>query len=77
MRKTQVVTTSIPPKMMREAERLARQQQMTRSELFREALRQYIRDARIERAVEVAEKERREGKLKALPPGGLVGLMGQ
>ena len=60
---------SIPPKLAKEAERLAKSRHMTRSELFREALRQCIRDARIELAIEIADKERREGKLKVLPPG--------
>jgi Arc/MetJ-type ribon-helix-helix transcriptional regulator len=43
-----VVTISLPPRLLREAERLAAQENRTKSELLREALRLYIetRDVR-------------------------------
>ena len=41
------VTVSLPPALIRDVDRLARSEGRTRSELFREAVRQYIR--RVER----------------------------
>ena len=41
-RVSKVISVSIPPGMAREVQRVAREESRTRSELFREALRQYI-----------------------------------
>jgi len=41
MRTTKSVTISLPPKQLKSAERLAKKQSRTMSELFREALRWY------------------------------------
>ena len=41
MRTTDTVTISLPPELAGEVDRLARQEGRTRSELFREAFRQY------------------------------------
>ena len=41
------VTVSLPPALIRDVDRLARSEGRTRSELFREAVRQYVR--RVER----------------------------
>jgi predicted transcriptional regulator len=41
MPEQRTVTISIPPTLAREADRLARKEGRTRSELFREAFRQY------------------------------------
>ena len=41
-RVSKVISVSIPPGMDREVQRVAREESRTRSELFREALRQYI-----------------------------------
>ena len=46
MRTTRVMSLSLPPKLLREAERLARREGRTRSELLREALRRYVADSR-------------------------------
>ena len=46
MRTTQVVSLSLPPDLVREAERIAKQEGRTKSELFREALRRYIEERR-------------------------------
>ncbi|MCX6089919.1 MAG: ribbon-helix-helix protein, CopG family [Candidatus Atribacteria bacterium] len=43
MRTSKIQSLSLPPEMAREMEKLAREEGMTKSELFREALRQYIR----------------------------------
>src|SRR5688572_24479574 len=41
MRTTKSVTISLPPAQLKQAERLAKQENRTMSELFREALRRY------------------------------------
>jgi CopG family transcriptional regulator / antitoxin EndoAI len=46
MRITKVTSLSLPPTLLREAERLARREGRTRSELLREALRRYVSDSR-------------------------------
>jgi len=42
MRPARTVTISLPPELARRAERAARTEGRSRSELFREALRQYL-----------------------------------
>lgn len=42
MRQSKVVTLSIPPRLLRDAEKLAKQEQRTKSELMRDALRLYL-----------------------------------
>ncbi|MFZ6017113.1 MAG: CopG family ribbon-helix-helix protein [Nitrospirota bacterium] len=44
MRTTKVMTLSLPPEMVKEVERLTKDEKRTKSELFREALRKYIND---------------------------------
>ena len=44
MRTTRVLSLSLPPELAREAERIARKEGRTKSELFREALRRYIQE---------------------------------
>lgn len=44
MRTTKVLSLSMPPELLFEAERLAKKEQRTKSELFREALRRYIQE---------------------------------
>jgi metal-responsive CopG/Arc/MetJ family transcriptional regulator len=46
MRTTKVLTLSLPPEMVKEVETIARKEKMTKSELFREALRKYINERR-------------------------------
>ena len=48
MRTTKVISLSLPPELLREAERIAKKEGRTRSELFREALRRYILESRWE-----------------------------
>ncbi len=57
------VTISIPPALARAADRLAKREGRTRSELFREAFRQYAaRMERWERVFELGEAQaRRDG----------------
>lgn len=46
MRTTKTWTVSLPPKLVREAERVAREEDRTKSELVREALRLYLEEQR-------------------------------
>jgi len=46
MRTSRVLSLSLPPELVREAERVAKQEGRTKSELFREALRRYIDERR-------------------------------
>jgi CopG family transcriptional regulator / antitoxin EndoAI len=46
MRTTQTWTVSLPPNLLREAERTAKEEDRTKSELVREALRLYIEERR-------------------------------
>ncbi|MCL6635613.1 MAG: ribbon-helix-helix protein, CopG family [Peptococcaceae bacterium] len=48
MRETLVWTISIPPELAREAAILAQKEKRTRSEMVREALRQYIANRTLE-----------------------------
>lgn len=74
MRTSSLVTFSIPPAMMTQAERVARRQHMTRSELIRSALRRYLEELAAEKVIRLYKKEKREGKLKELKRS-LTGLM--
>ncbi len=42
MRTSKILSLSLPPTLLREAERLAKKEGRTKSELFREALRRYL-----------------------------------
>ncbi len=46
MRATKTWTISLPPKLVREAERTAKEDNRTKSELVREALRFYLEERR-------------------------------
>ena len=46
MRTTRILSLSLPPDLFREAERIAKQEGRTKSELFREALRRYVEERR-------------------------------
>ncbi len=87
MRSTSLVTISLPPAMVQESERLAKTKQMTRSELVRASLREYLERYNAKRiaweeketmkAIKSFEREKKQGKLKVLPPGGLAKLIGK
>jgi CopG family transcriptional regulator / antitoxin EndoAI len=42
MRQSKVVTVSMPPRLLRDTEKLAKREQRTKSELMRDALRLYL-----------------------------------
>lgn len=57
MRQSKVVTVSIPPRLLREAEKMARREQRTKSEVVRDALRLYL-DLQSDRGFRRAVRER-------------------
>jgi len=61
MRTTRVLSFSLPPDLVREAERIAKQEGRTKSELFREALRRYVEERRW-RALQRSAQEVRRGR---------------
>jgi metal-responsive CopG/Arc/MetJ family transcriptional regulator len=62
LRTSKLVTISLLPELLEEAERLAKEEKRTRSEFFREAIRRYIEDKKWERIY-------RYGRLKAQEQG--------
>ncbi|MGO9605812.1 MAG: CopG family ribbon-helix-helix protein [Candidatus Binataceae bacterium] len=60
MRTTKVTSLSLPPKLLREAERLARREGRTKSELLREALRRYVADSRWRQLQEFGRSQARK-----------------
>ena len=46
MRTSKILSLSLPPTLLREAERLAKKEGSTKSELFRQALRRYLQEQR-------------------------------
>ena len=74
MRTSSLITVSLPPPLLRDAERLARVRFMSRSELVRDSLRRTLDEARAENAVRLYEREKMSGKLRVLK-GSLVNLM--
>ncbi len=46
MRTSKVMTLSLPPEMLKEVDQLVKEENRTRSELIREALRKYVNDKR-------------------------------
>ena len=44
MRTTKILSVSLPPELLRAAERLSKKEGRTKGELFREALRRYIQE---------------------------------
>ncbi len=46
MRTSKILSLSLPPELARAAERIAKREGKTKSELFREALRRYIQEQR-------------------------------
>jgi CopG family transcriptional regulator/antitoxin EndoAI len=48
LRTAKTMSLSLPPELLKQAEKLAKKENRTRSELFREALRRYIADRKWE-----------------------------
>ena len=83
MRKTSLVTISLPPAMVKESTELANTYQMTRSEFLRAAIRNYTEELKkqakktaweekhLSKVIARFEKAKKAGKLKILQPGDL------
>lgn len=67
------VTISLPPALAREVDRIARAEGRSRSELFREAVRQYA--ARLERWERIFAYGRRAAKKLGLTEDDVVGMV--
>lgn len=66
MRTTRILSLSLPPDLVREAERVAKEEGRTKSELFREALRRYVEERRWRRLQRYgAERARKAGVTEA------------
>ena len=48
---SRILTLSIPPGLLRQAERIAKEEGRSKSEIFREALRRYVEECRFVRRV--------------------------
>ena len=64
LRATKIQTLSLPPKMVKQIEKLAKEENMTKSELFREAVREYLRKKRWEKIREYGAKKAAELGIK-------------
>jgi len=64
LRTTKIQTLSLPPEMVKEIEKLAKEENMTKSELFREALREYLRRKRWEKIREYGARKAAELGIK-------------
>ena len=67
-----LITISVPPPLLKRAEQIAREENRTKSELFREALRFYV-DTREVRKARIRERvgaliEEIQNRTKAVPP---------
>ena len=59
MRASKLVTISLTPKLLKKAEKAAKEEQRTRSELLREALRRYLEDREWNSIYRYGEKKAR------------------
>ena len=59
MRTSKILSLSLPPEMLREAERAAKREGRTKSELFREALRRYLLEEKVRRLQEYGARQAR------------------
>jgi CopG family transcriptional regulator / antitoxin EndoAI len=57
LRTTKLLTISILPDFLKEVERIAKEENRTKSELIREALRRYIEDREWEKLTRYAQKQ--------------------
>lgn len=60
MRTTKLITISMLPELLEEAEKLAKDEKRSRSELFREAIRKYIEDKKWERIYRYGQMKAKE-----------------
>lgn len=66
MRTSSLVTISLPPALVTQSQKIAKKNHMTRSELFRTALKSFIEEQNAREAIAIYKKERATKKLKTL-----------
>ena len=71
-RTSRVTTLSLPPKMAAEAEKIAKEENRTKSELFREALRLYIDQRRWQKIRGWGERSAKEKNIKEKSVNDLI-----
>lgn len=59
-RTTEIITLSLPPEMAKKIEKLMKEEERTRSELFREALRRYIEEKEWQKILRYGRKKAKE-----------------
>lgn len=72
MRTTKILSLSLPPELLREAERIARKEGRTKSELFREAVRRYIQEQKLRELHRYGARQARRLGLRESDVEGLV-----
>ncbi len=73
MRTTKILSITLPPKMLAQAERVAEQENRTKSELFREALRQYLAKQEFDALLTYGRKRSKALGIKPSDVNRLVG----
>jgi len=64
LRRTKIQTLSLPPEMVEQIDKVAQEEHMTKSELFREAVREYLRRKRWEKIREYGARKAAELGIK-------------
>lgn len=72
MRTSKILSLSLPPALLREAERLAKKEGRTKSELFREAFRRYLHERRWAELRQYGARQARTHGLKETDVARLV-----
>ncbi len=75
MRTSSLITISLSPAIASATDRVARKKHMTRSELFRAAIRNFLEENQLEEALRAAESDLCSGGARVLSRGGLAKLM--
>jgi CopG family transcriptional regulator/antitoxin EndoAI len=65
MRTSKILSLSLPPGLLREAERAAQKEGRTKSELFREALRRYLLEEKVRRLQRYGARQAQKLGIKA------------
>jgi len=64
MRSSKILSLSLPPELLRETERAARNEGRTKSELLREALRRYLLEEKVRRLQRYGARQARKLDIK-------------
>lgn len=72
MRTSKILSLSLPPELLREADRVAKKEGRTKSELFREALRRYLQERRWAELREYGARQARKLGIRETEVGRLI-----